>query len=87
MTGANERPSATSARDCGTALNELHRFLDGECGAMVERVIIRHLHECPPCEHRADFERELRIMIAVKCKDVAPSGLLNRILERLQHTE
>jgi anti-sigma factor (TIGR02949 family) len=85
MTGANEPSAADREHDCTAALKHLHIFLDGECGASIEQVIIRHLHACLPCEQRTDFERELRIIIAAKCKDVAPSGLLERILSRLHH--
>ncbi len=72
--------------DCHAALTDLQVFLDGECGAALERAILAHLHNCAPCVHRADFERELRVIVATKCKDVAPSGLLDRVLVQLRHT-
>ncbi|MPZ89067.1 MAG: mycothiol system anti-sigma-R factor [Nitriliruptorales bacterium] len=87
MTGANDDHAAAGETDCHAALKDLQFFLDGECGAAVQRLIIQHLHDCPPCEHRADFERELRVFIAMKCKDVAPSGLLDRIRVMLQQIE
>lgn len=71
--------------DCHAALSDLQTFLDGECGAALERAILAHLHSCQPCLHRADFERELRIIVATKCRDIAPSGLLDRVMLRLQH--
>jgi mycothiol system anti-sigma-R factor len=72
--------------ECHAASSELQTFLDGECGAALERAIVAHLERCEGCEHRADFERELRVVIATKCRDVAPSGLLERIKIRLAHT-
>jgi anti-sigma factor (TIGR02949 family) len=72
--------------DCHAAATELQTFLDGECGAALERAIIAHLDRCPGCVHRADFERELRVVIATKCRDVAPSGLLERVMIRLTHS-
>jgi mycothiol system anti-sigma-R factor len=72
--------------DCHAAVSELQRFLDGECGAALERAILAHLDHCDPCVHRAEFERELRVVIATKCRDVAPSGLLERVMIRLAHT-
>lgn len=69
--------------DCHEALTELQIYLDGECGAALERAVMAHLDGCPGCVHRADFERELRVVIATKCRDVAPSGLLERVVVRL----
>jgi mycothiol system anti-sigma-R factor len=71
--------------DCHAALADLQVYLDGECGAALERAILAHLERCEPCVHRADFERELRVIVATKCRDVAPSGLLDRVLVRLRH--
>lgn len=71
--------------DCHAALTDLQVYLDGECGAALERAIVAHLQHCEPCVHRADFERELRVIVATKCRDVAPSGLLDRVLVRLRH--
>ncbi|MGH3664573.1 MAG: mycothiol system anti-sigma-R factor [Egibacteraceae bacterium] len=71
------------ADDCDKVLHELEIYLDGECGEAVESVVQRHLRDCPPCLDRADFERELRAMVAAKCRDCAPPGLLDRVLSRL----
>ena len=68
---------------CREVLAELDVFLDGECSGDLEEAVRRHLGECPPCVDRADFQRELRALIASKCTDAAPSGLLDRILDSL----
>lgn len=68
---------------CREVLEELDVFLDGECGPSLEEAVHRHLEECSPCLDRADFQRELRDLIASKCKDAAPAGLLDRILNEL----
>lgn len=68
---------------CRDVLRELDVFLDGECTGDLEEVIRRHLGECPPCVDRADFQRELRALIASKCKDAAPSGLLDRVIDTI----
>lgn len=68
---------------CREVLAELDVFLDGECGESLEVAVRQHLGECSPCLERADFQRELRALIASKCKDAAPSGLLDRILDSL----
>jgi anti-sigma factor (TIGR02949 family) len=70
--------------DCRDALHELGRYLDDECGADLEQTIRQHLGDCPPCLDRADFERELRAIVASRCKDAAPSGLLDRIIADLR---
>ncbi len=71
--------------DCQAAATNLQVFLDGECGVALERAIIAHLDRCPGCVRRADFERELRVVLATRCKDVAPSGLVERVLKALSH--
>lgn len=70
--------------DCAEVLAELDVFLDGECAEDLESAVRRHLGDCPPCMDRADFERALRELIASKCRDAAPSGLVDRIVEGLR---
>ena len=43
--------------------------------------IQKHLDDCPPCFEAFDFEAELRIVIASKCKDQVPETLVMRIAE------
>lgn len=69
---------------CREVLTQLEVFLDGECGPSMELVVREHLVECSPCLDRADFQRELRAMIAAKCTDVAPAGLLERVRRALR---
>lgn len=73
-----------SLLECREALYELQVFLDGECGAAVERAITVHLRHCRPCLRRADFEREVRALVASRCSERAPEGLLDRVLARLE---
>ncbi|HVL98703.1 MAG TPA: mycothiol system anti-sigma-R factor [Egibacteraceae bacterium] len=68
---------------CWEVLAELDVYLDGECGPSFEEAVRRHLDACSPCLDRADFQRELRALIAAKCKDAAPSGLLDRVIDSL----
>ncbi|MEE8602569.1 mycothiol system anti-sigma-R factor [Euzebya tangerina] len=69
---------------CDALLERLELFLDGECASDAEQVIEQHLQDCPPCLHRADFERRLRELVATKCRDSAPAGLVDGIMSRLQ---
>jgi anti-sigma factor (TIGR02949 family) len=72
--------------DCHAALRDLQTFLDGECGTAIANAITVHLRECAGCVHRADFERELRVIVATKCRDAAPAHLVERVVVSLtQH--
>jgi mycothiol system anti-sigma-R factor len=69
--------------DCESALEELYLFLDGEL-TDERRVTIRsHLDGCSPCFEAFDFEAELRIVIAHRCKDSVPDQLRDRIASLL----
>lgn len=69
--------------NCREVLTELQVFLDGECPTDVEAVVARHLARCSRCLDRADFERELRVILARHCRQVAPAGLLDRVIAQL----
>ncbi|CAN5713438.1 hypothetical protein BH24ACT15_BH24ACT15_21720 [soil metagenome] len=69
---------------CDALLERLETFLDGECPQDVHRVVEEHLRLCPPCLDRADFERKLRALVATRCRDAAPPGLVNTIMAQLQ---
>lgn len=69
---------------CRDVLAELDVYLDGECGPSLEEVVRRHLGECSPCLDRADFKIALRALIAAKCRDAAPSGLVDRLIDNLK---
>lgn len=69
---------------CDALLDRLEEYLDNEMPADVESAVARHLEECPPCMDRADFERRVRALVASKCRDRAPDGLVDSIKARLQ---
>ncbi len=72
--------------DCRQVLRELEMFLDGEDSAELHKAIERHLTGCSPCMSRAEFQREVRLLIASKCTDCAPPGLLERVQANLWPT-
>ncbi len=74
----------TMADGCREVLDELERYLDGECPSQVAMAITRHLADCEPCLSRSDFERSLRTLVAEHCRDAAPSDLLDRVLQNLR---
>lgn len=65
--------------DCARAVDHIQTFLDGECGASLEVRIREHLESCPSCLERHDFERGVRAIVASRCKDAAPPGLMDRV--------
>lgn len=69
---------------CRESLRRLQEYLDGECPADLEATIREHLADCPPCWDRADFEREVRAVVARNCREQAPHGLVERILADLR---
>ena len=71
---------------CRQVLRELQLYLDGECADDLERVMAAHLEDCPPCFDRVEFQREVRMIVASKCTDCAPPGLLDRVRAHLWPT-
>jgi mycothiol system anti-sigma-R factor len=71
--------------DCDDAVHRLYHFLDGELDDTRRADIKRHLDECLPCLEAFDFEAELRIVIAQRCRDEVPEGLRERIAMAIDH--
>jgi mycothiol system anti-sigma-R factor len=72
--------------DCSEALEVLYHYLDGELTADRRTLIRRHLDDCPPCVHAFDFEVELRVTIAHKCRERVPDTLRQRVLDALSQS-
>ena len=69
--------------DCFEAVHLLYHYLDGEL-TTERRVLIRqHLDDCPPCGQAFDFEAELRVVIAQKCREQVPPELVERVRKSL----
>jgi mycothiol system anti-sigma-R factor len=69
---------------CQEALEELYVFLDGELTVEKREHIRVHLDDCNPCLEHYDFEAELRLVIAAKCKEPVPQDLKDKILRALE---
>ena len=76
-----------SERNCDDAIHTLYHYLDGELTAERKDIIRQHLDDCSPCLEAFDFEAELRVMIATKCREEVPEGLRIRIAAAIQHEE
>jgi mycothiol system anti-sigma-R factor len=65
--------------DCEEAVHELYHYLDGELTEVRREEIRIHLDWCGPCSGAAEFEAELRRVIANRCKDRVPQSLIDRV--------
>ena len=92
MTAADERNKKTTQAgavdagalfgpsvDCEEAVHVLYHYLDGELTEERREEIRIHLDWCGPCGGAAEFEAELRRVIANRCKDRVPEALMDRI--------
>lgn len=68
---------------CNEFLDQLQTFLDDECAPDTKAKVEAHMRDCPPCGHRADFEERLKQIVAKSCRDVAPPGLVDNVITRL----
>jgi mycothiol system anti-sigma-R factor len=65
--------------NCEEAVHELYHYLDGELTEVRREEIRVHLDYCGPCGGAAEFEAELRRVIANRCKDRVPQSLIERV--------
>jgi mycothiol system anti-sigma-R factor len=69
--------------NCDEAVHQLYHFLDGELTEERRVLISEHLTYCGPCGGAAEFEVELRLVIANHCKDRVPESLIRRIADAI----
>ncbi len=78
-----EGEGGTEPGECQEALDTLYHFLDGELTDQ-RRVLIRdHLDRCSSCLEAFDFEAELKIVIARRCREAVPATLRDRVAAAL----
>jgi mycothiol system anti-sigma-R factor len=77
-------PGAPLKGDCQQALDTLYHFLDGELTEERRHEIQHHLDDCSPCLEAFDFEAELKMVIAHRCRETVPESLRLRIAISLQ---
>jgi mycothiol system anti-sigma-R factor len=65
--------------ECREALNRLYHFLDGELTEERRHEIQSHLDTCQPCLEAFDFEAEVKLLIATRCRDEVPAQLRVRV--------
>ncbi|MDQ6783537.1 MAG: mycothiol system anti-sigma-R factor [Actinomycetota bacterium] len=64
---------------CQEALDTLYWYLDGELTDLRRQQIRTHLNECSPCLGAFDFEAELKVVVAMRCRDQVPEHLRRRV--------
>lgn len=70
--------------DCVEAVHELYSYLDGELTDVRREEIRVHLDWCGPCGGAAQFEEDLRRVIANRCKDRVPQSLIERVAAAIE---
>jgi mycothiol system anti-sigma-R factor len=71
--------------DCREVIEEVYLYLDGEMDSRRRDVIREHLDECAPCLRKFGLEQDVKALVARCCGgDVAPEGLRERLVVRLQ---
>jgi mycothiol system anti-sigma-R factor len=71
-------------RECTEAVELLYHYLDGQLTEERRILIQRHLDDCPPCLDAYDFEAELRVVIAHKCRERVPDHLRVRVARAIR---
>ena len=74
---------AEDKRECVEAVHVLYHYLDGELTSERRVLIKQHLDDCPPCGDAFEFEAELRVVIAQKCREEVPPELVERVRKAL----
>ncbi|MBA3268355.1 MAG: mycothiol system anti-sigma-R factor [Acidimicrobiia bacterium] len=68
---------------CTEAAELLYHYIDGELTEERRMLISAHLDDCPPCLDAFDFEAELRVVVAERCRDRVPDELRQRVADAL----
>jgi mycothiol system anti-sigma-R factor len=71
--------------DCSDVIEQVYLYLDGEIDDSTRQKVREHLDECAPCLRKYGLEQDVKALVARCCgSDVAPDGLRERLVVRLQ---
>jgi len=74
--------------DCQETLRDVARYLDGELDPTLHVRVEEHLIGCSPCMHRAEFRRQLKILVSRKCtQSQVPAAVEGRILRMIRELD
>ena len=68
------------SEECDRLLEKLDHYLHGELDQQQAHHLQAHLEECPPCLEGADFQAQLKALVAKRCGETVPDGLQERVL-------
>ncbi len=72
--------------DCEGAARRLHTFLDRELEKEEMAELQAHLDDCRECHSKFRFEASFKRLVMTRSSEqAAPSGLREKLVERLQH--
>jgi mycothiol system anti-sigma-R factor len=74
-------------RQCFETWELLYHYIDDELTDERRVWITRHLDDCPPCGEAFEFESELRLVIAARCRERVPDSLRQRVAEAIQRMQ
>lgn len=70
--------------DCGDVIEAVYLYLDGELEGESLEHIRQHLDDCSPCLREYGIEREVKVLIARSCAEVAPESLRLSVVDRIR---
>jgi mycothiol system anti-sigma-R factor len=71
--------------DCADVIEQVYLYLDGEIDDAMRTTVRQHLDECAPCLRKFGLEQDVKALVARCCgNDIAPDGLRDRLVVRLQ---
>ena len=70
--------------DCSDVIEAVYLYLDGELATESLDHIRSHLDDCSPCLREYGIEREVKVLIARSCAEVAPNSLRDSVVERIR---
>jgi anti-sigma factor (TIGR02949 family) len=70
--------------DCDALLQNIADYLHGELEPREAEHLRQHLEGCPPCFESADFQAQLRQIVAKRCFEQVPDDFKVRLVARLE---
>ncbi len=70
--------------ECESLLRDITDYLHGELDPQQRATLQAHLEDCPPCFETADFQAQLREVIAKRCCEEVPDALRSRVVAMLR---
>ena len=81
-------PEHEISSGCWEILRKVEMYLDHEVSVEESERISLHLQGCSPCWERAEFQQQVRMIVASKCGQAGvPHGLIDKIRTSLLHED